>query len=593
MPNDLLNSILRPSRLWIGILLAVVLCLAPVWWWVEAGWHRQARESALHHLRTQAQALSGEIRSQWDQGGPLAVLCPRSLPFLVQIGLPGGGNACPLKVSRDTPPAFLEDIISGALAGKDLHRVAPFSGFSGGSEADAVWISVPVRAGGQVVAAILMKSEILIPRGDITRLRWAFVLAGLCLVGAWGAAGALFRSSLRKNLASLLAQISRWEDGHFSERLPAAKIPWSGMHEGLNRLASQMDQRLSHLLNRLNEGEAVWRSMVEGVVAVDSEGGLIELNRAAADLFQADPLEGRGRPLLESVRNPELVKFVEETLSATTPTEGEIILYGTQPRFLQVHGTRLLDVRGKRLGALIVLNDVTRLRRLEGLRREFVANVSHELKTPITSIQGFVETLQDGALEDPDEAHRFLGIISRQTERLNGIIEDLLSLSRIEQEAETGPLNMARAPLLPVLESAIGLCAEKAEANGSEIVLDCPSGLEIRMNSRLIEQAVVNLTDNAVKYGGKDGRVEISGRLTGGRIEISVKDFGPGIPEGDQERLFERFYRVDKGRSRSEGGTGLGLAIVKHIVQAHGGSVAVKSRLGDGSTFILSFPMGQ
>jgi two-component system phosphate regulon sensor histidine kinase PhoR len=238
------------------------------------------------------------------------------------------------------------------------------------------------------------------------------------------------------------------------------------------------------------------------------------------------------------------------------------------------------------------LNDVTRLRRLENIRRDFVANVSHELKTPVTAIKGSVETLLDGALQKPEDARRFLEIVTRQADRLNAIIDDLLSLSRIEQEAERHEIPLQRSHLNEVLRGAVQACEVGAAAKSIRIGLSCPEPLLARINPPLLEQAIVNLIDNAVKYSRPESEVRVEARPENGEILILVRDHGCGIGKEHLPRLFERFYRVDKARSRKEGGTGLGLAIVKHIVQAHAGTVTVASVPGEGSTFTIHLPTG-
>jgi len=239
---------------------------------------------------------------------------------------------------------------------------------------------------------------------------------------------------------------------------------------------------------------------------------------------------------------------------------------------------------------LVVLNDATQLRRLENIRRDFVSNVSHELKTPITSIKGFVETLRDGALEHREHAERFLGIIARHAERLHAIIEDLLALSRLEQGDESYDIPRSETALTDVMQAAILDCAAKAEAQRVTVVPTCAAALRATVNAPLLEQAIVNLLENAITYSNPDSCVWVSARQDDAMLVIDVRDQGVGIPHDHLDRIFERFYRVDKARSRERGGTGLGLAIVKHIAQVHGGQVSVTSTVGQGSTFTLRIP---
>jgi two-component system phosphate regulon sensor histidine kinase PhoR len=327
--------------------------------------------------------------------------------------------------------------------------------------------------------------------------------------------------------------------------------------------------------------------MIEGVIAVDMEERIISLNQAAANLFECSASEAQGRSIQEVARNTALQDFVKEALSSAVLIERDINLYATGDRILNSHGTRLYDEAGNQMGALIVLHDVTRLRKLENIRRDFVANVSHEIKTPITAIKGFVETLGEGAVNNHELTSRFLGIINKHVDRLEALIEDLLSLSRIEQEVENDVIVLREALIRDVLLTAIQVCQVKAAPKRINLELSCNEHLKASINNELLEQAVVNLLDNAIKYSGEDSVVRIAARQVDDEIEIKVRDQGCGIEKKHLPRLFERFYRVDKARSRQMGGTGLGLAIVKHIIQAHHGRVTVESAPGHGSTFTI------
>jgi two-component system phosphate regulon sensor histidine kinase PhoR len=243
------------------------------------------------------------------------------------------------------------------------------------------------------------------------------------------------------------------------------------------------------------------------------------------------------------------------------------------------------------------MNDVTRLKKLENIRRDFVANVSHELKTPITSIKGYAETIIDGGMEDREQDKEFLNVIVRQADRLHAIVDDLLSLSRIEQETEHDQIQLVNGSLKEVLLEAFEVCEIKAVEKQISLELDCPDDVQVPMDGPLLEQAVVNLLVNAIKYSHEGGRVAVTvshGEAEDqGTVALSVRDFGVGIEQKHLPRLFERFYRSDKARSRKLGGTGLGLAIVKHIAQVHNGTVTVESELGEGTVFTILLPFSQ
>jgi two-component system phosphate regulon sensor histidine kinase PhoR len=292
------------------------------------------------------------------------------------------------------------------------------------------------------------------------------------------------------------------------------------------------------------------------------------------------------------VRVPALLSFIERTAATqpSSPLDETLVLYLDEPRSIRAQGTVLRGPDDEVLGYLVVLNDVTHLRKLERIRSDFVANVSHELRTPITTIKGFAETLQEDGLVDREESLRYLSLIARESQRLEALVEDLLSLARIEHEGERREVLFGRGTLAPVIRRAADARAEAAEQAGVSIRVDCPEELEATLNPQLLEQALINLIDNAVKFSRPGGSVVVSGGRRDGEIVVEVRDRGPGIAPEHLSRLFERFYRVDKARSRSLGGTGLGLAIVKHIAMAHGGRVAVESRPGKGSTFSILLP---
>ena len=383
--------------------------------------------------------------------------------------------------------------------------------------------------------------------------------------------------------------------GDFSHKLFVPRVEeFASVAESINHMAEELDDKLRRLTHERNEREAVLASMVEGVLAVDIDERVIAVNAAAARLLDTDSASAEGKAIQEVVRNPDLQHVVAQTLGGHRPVEADIVMrVGAEERNLQANGTLLHgDDDGDDVGAVVVLNDVTRLKRLEAVRRDFVANVSHELKTPVTSIKGFAETLEDGALDDPEAARRFVRIIAGQADRLNSIIEDLLALSTLEQSGDSPLLQLEEADLCDVVAVALEVCGPKAEAKNIELREECPGCLLARVSPPLLEQAVVNLIDNATKYSAEGSTVVVTIEERGDEVIVSVTDEGQGVSREHLPRLFERFYRVDKARSRDLGGTGLGLAIVKHVAQIHGGRVSVESVVGRGSTFRIHLPRG-
>jgi len=453
------------------------------------------------------------------------------------------------------------------------------------------YLAVPLRDEGRIVAVL----RTALPTTEVDRalgqVRLRIVLGGVGVASVAAASGLWFSRRISRPLEEIRRGAERFARGDLKYSVPLPHTAeMAAVAESLNRMAQQLEHRIRANVRQNTEQEAVLASMVEGVLAVDTDERVISLNQAAAELLGSNQAEAQGRHLQEVIRNADLRRFVATALNCAAPVEGDVVLGSGHDRVLQAHGTALRDVAGQAIGAVIVLNDITRLRRLENLRRDFVANVSHELKTPITSIKGFVETLLDGALHQPEDAERFLRIVAKQADRLNAIIEDLLSLSRIEQGEETGDIVLERLPLRPVLLDALDEIAPRAADKRIEIRLACDEALAAEINAPLLEQAVINLLDNAVKYSEPGREVDLTAAKNGGEVLVTVRDQGCGVEAEHVPRLFERFYRVDRARSRKLGGTGLGLAIVKHIVNAHGGQVTVESTPGRGSAFTIRLP---
>ena len=362
----------------------------------------------------------------------------------------------------------------------------------------------------------------------------------------------------------------------------------------MDHMAKQLSDRIKTIVEQRNELETVFAGMQEAVIAVDRQWRIVSLNNSAAEMFVIEKDQCQGKMLQEVIRNLELLRQVDDIMKSGRAREEELILEQEECLYLRTNGVPLLDSNGDNMGVLLVINDVTSLRRLENVRRDFVANVSHELKTPITSIKGYVETLLDGALDNRDDAKRFLAIVLKQSDRLNAIIEDLLDLSRLEEQTEKKEITLSCGRLKPVLAEVIEACQFKADEKNITLSLSCPEKLQLNMNETLLEQALTNLVINAIKYSDSNSRVWIKAEedKTGPNrdVVISVADNGVGIAQEHLPRLFERFYRSDKARSRKLGGTGLGLAIVKHIAQAHNGTVEVISEVGRGTTFFLRLP---
>jgi two-component system phosphate regulon sensor histidine kinase PhoR len=336
------------------------------------------------------------------------------------------------------------------------------------------------------------------------------------------------------------------------------------------------------------EQQTIFNSMSEGVLILDQAGRVQLLNRSLQKFFNLKS-DVRGQTIMETFRLQELAEITRRLPQERIVQGHELELPGVDDRWLEVNAAAVFDRGGTQHGSILVFHDLTRLKQLEATRREFVANVSHELRTPLSLIKGFVETLLDGAKNDPDLATRFLRTIEKHTDRLTYLIEDLLTISRLESGQIV--MNLHQVDLREEVSHVIDDLQARATDKNAKLLNDFPADLQARADTDRLQQVLFNLVENAIKYGHADGTVAIGGQPNGdGKVEIWVKDDGPGIPPEARERIFERFYRVDRARSRETGGTGLGLSIVKHIVQAHGGEVWVKSELGHGSTFSFTLP---
>jgi two-component system, OmpR family, phosphate regulon sensor histidine kinase PhoR len=334
--------------------------------------------------------------------------------------------------------------------------------------------------------------------------------------------------------------------------------------------------------------QVLFNSMLEGLLLLDGKRRIYLANRSFKNLFNLKT-ELRGKTIMEALRLHELAELVARVETEGQVFDHELKLPELSGRWLRVNAAVISNSAGDREGTILVFHDVTRLKQLERTREDFVANVSHELRTPLSLIKGYVETLLDGARNDPAIAERFLKIIERNAERLDLLIQDLLTISALESGRMK--LDLQPVELRPLVEKVFTDLSAKAVNKKVRLINELPE-LTASADVNRLDQILANLVDNAIKYGRAEGTVTVGGKkLDDGKLEIFVADNGPGIPAESLDRVFERFYRVDKARSRDQGGTGLGLSIVKHIAQAHGGEVWAKSELGKGATFFFTLPI--
>ena len=434
-----------------------------------------------------------------------------------------------------------------------------------------------------LVAAILAAVEWASP-GTLPKI-WA-ALAFFLL-----AAGIAFFFSSR----SVTVRIRRLKD--FTERATAGEFSpverdhghdeLADLADGLSRTVAGLGQTIRTLTDERNRSSAILGSMVEGVAVVAGDERILFCNGAFEQILELPEGSSQGKKLVEALRQADLVALVRQALPGGEEVTGEVEVGTVRRRNFSVTAAPVRA--GGPSGAVLVLHDITELRRLERVRRDFVANVSHEFKTPLTAIQGFAETLLNGALDDKANRNRFVEIIREHAQRLARLTDDLLKLSRIE----AGRLELEIRPI--GVEALVNGCVEsarlKAEAKGLQFHVQLQEDLPaVRGDGAQLGEVLQNLLDNAVQYTPAGGQIAVKARSDGQEVIFTVADTGIGIPESDLERIFERFYRVDAARSRESGGTGLGLSIARHIVEAHGGRIWVESAIGHGSRFHFSIP---
>ena len=441
-------------------------------------------------------------------------------------------------------------------------------------------ITVQLRLEDQSVLRVSMRADEI---NSIYRsLVRGSILIGLIVAAAAFGVAILLNRAITNPLQDLLVAVRRLREREFGRKVLVQSTDEIGqLGKAFNELSETLEELFFTISDREGTLDTVLSSMDDGVVAVNMRREVILANRAAADLFHHDAEEMIGKNQFEATRNEELSRLLEKTMDGKDSFSQEMRLRPGSERTIAVTSSPLEDQHGKIQGAVAVMRDVTSLRHLEQMRQEFVANVSHELRTPLTSIKGFSETLLNSNFEDRALSERFLNIINNETDRMISLINDLLDLSRIESGKQ--PLKKDAVDMKRVFEDTVLMLKNKADAKGVTIENNIYSPVTVEGDEKLLKQVALNLVDNGVKYNSEGGKVWIEAEQGLDSVEFIVGDTGLGIATEHLDRIFERFYRVDKGRARHMGGTGLGLAITKHIIDKHKGTIAIESRVGKGT----------
>ncbi len=484
-------------------------------------------------------------------------------------------GALPSLDNESTQPEVLEALAHGQ--GSSIRYSPIFS-------RRAVYVALPFRRGGQIIGTVRAAEPLDAVDEPIGNLHKALLSSLLLAVLVAAGVSIVAADRVSAVVRSLTEVAARMAAGDLRVRTrDKGSDELAELGRALDLLAINLSAAIGALQKERDLLGGIVRAMHEGLLVLDGNGRIAMVNPALRSmlLLGSDVV---GKYPLEVIRHPDFAALLDQSKGSGEPVPVEIELVAVKPTHLLVQAVRIAETGG----LLIVLVDVTEIRRLERVRTDFVANVSHELRTPITAIRGYAETLRAGALSDPEVAANMVEIIFRQSERLSRLVEDLLELSRLEGKE----LKLSQQPVL--LQEAANRAADavrpRAESKGIRLTIRVPADLRALADERAVEQVLLNLLDNAVKYMPSSGEVKITARARSGHCEIEVRDNGIGIEAKHLARLFERFYRVDKGRSRDMGGTGLGLAIVKHLVAAMRGDIRVESEPGVGSTFTVILP---
>lgn len=453
---------------------------------------------------------------------------------------------------------------------------------------DMLYVALPIKENKEIIGVVRLALPLQNVEKTLSEIRKTILLGLIFAIALAFVLGSIIAAQTIRPVNRMIQVSRKFSEGDFSRRvLQTSKDEIGELATTLNKMAQGLEDKVKEIKAQNQKLATVFNSMIEGIIVVDKSSRIVSVNPTIEKIFNVSIGEVEGKIFLEAIRNNNISEVISSVLKNGRPLSAQISLILPVRKIFEVNAAPICDDNTVN-GCLVVIHDITEIRKLETIRSDFVANVSHELKTPLTSIKGFVDTLLDGALEDKENNRNFLKIIQDHAGRLDSLINDLLSLSHLESKEIV--LNKKKFDLKQQLEEVILGFKSQLKKMNVEIKNDLPVSIMVDVDKDRIEQVFTNLIDNAIKFNKEKGFIRIYAQELNGKIKVFVEDSGIGIPEKDIPRIFERFYRVDKARSRELGGTGLGLSIVKHIIELHNGSVGVESTEGFGSKFWFVLP---
>ena len=474
--------------------------------------------------------------------------------------------------------------IKSALAGGIGEEIR----YSSTLKIDMLYIALPIRDSNEIIGAVRLALPLASVQKTLSAVRKVIFLSLFFALGLSFVLGSLLTQAIIKPINKIIHISRKFSSGDFSHKiLLDSKDEIGGLADTLNRMADSLEDKIKSVEIKNQQLKAILESMVEGIIVTDKSGHIISLNPTVKKIFNISDQDIEGKFFLEIIRNNDISDIINYVLKNGKFKSCELSLVWPVQRIFEINATPIFE-KNSVSGCLLVIHDITEIRKLETMRKDFVANVSHELKTPLTSIKGFVETLLEGALADKENSRHFLQIIQGHANRLDNLVNDLLDLSHLESQEIK--VEKEKVNLKTLTDDILASFSSQFKKRSIQVSNDLNNDVFIMANKDKIGQVLTNLIDNATKFNRENGSIKIYIQDQKDKIKIVVEDAGIGIPAKDIPRIFERFYRVDKARSRELGGTGLGLSIVKHIIELHGGCVGVESTEGFGSRFWFILP---